>query len=178
LGHFEALSLGIPTSAERSKQISWGASQTVHRAHLSRFYPPLTRVQFQPGKNLYNAALPGMIAATPKECSMKKTILASIILSLGFAALHAQAKNSGGYISRAKAVSIAKARVGGGKVDNVDFERSSHHGAYYEIDIENRKGEYEVRVNAKTGKVISVHRDDDHDDDDHHHHDDHHHDGM
>ena len=113
-----------------------------------------------------------MIAATPKECSMKKTILASIILSLGFAALHAQAKNSGGYISR------AKARVGGGKVDNVDFERSSHHGAYYEIDIENRKGEYEVRVNAKTGKVISVHRDDDHDDDDHHHHDDHHHDGM
>ncbi len=72
----------------------------------------------------------------------------------------------------------AKTRVGGGKVDNVDFERSSHHGAYYEIDIENRKGEYEVRVNAKTGKVISVHRDDDHDDDDHHHHDDHHHDGM
>lgn len=121
-----------------------------------------------------------MIAATPKECFMKKTILASIILSLGFAALPAQAKNSGSYISRAKAVSIAKTRVGGGKVDNVDFERSSHHGAYYEIDIENRKGEYEVRVNAKTGKVISVHRDDDHDhdDDDHHHHDDHHHDGM
>ena len=89
-----------------------------------------------------------MIAATPKECSMKKTILASIILSLGVAALPAQAKNSGSYISRAKAVSIAKTRVGGGKVDNVDFERSSHHGAYYEIDIENRKGEYEVRVNA------------------------------
>lgn len=49
-GYFEALSLGIPTSAERSKQISWGASQTGHLAHLSRFYPPLTRVQFQPGK--------------------------------------------------------------------------------------------------------------------------------
>ena len=119
-----------------------------------------------------------MIAATPKECSMKKTMLASLILSLGITALPAQAKGNSGYISRAKAVSIAKARVGGGKVDNVDFERSSHHGAYYEIDIENRKGEYEVRVNAKTGKVISVHRDDDHDDDDHHHHDDHHHDGM
>ena len=100
---------------------------------------------------------------------MKKTILASIILSLGFAALPAQAKNSGGYISRAKAVSIAKARVGGGKVDNVDFERSSHHGAYYEIDIENRKGDYEVRVNAQTGKVISVQRDDD-DDDEHRRH--------
>ena len=87
---------------------------------------------------------------------MKKTILASIILSLGFAALPAQAKNSGDYISRAKAVSIAKARVGGGKVDNVDFERSSHHGAYYEIDIENRTGEYEVHVNAKTGKVTTT----------------------
>ena len=49
-----------------------------------------------------------MIAATPKECSMKKTILASIILSLGVAALPAQAKNSGSYISRAKAVPIAK----------------------------------------------------------------------
>ena len=55
-----------------------------------------------------------MIAATPKECSMKKTILASIILSLGVAALPAQAKSNGSYISRAKAVSIAKARVGGG----------------------------------------------------------------
>ena len=111
---------------------------------------------------------------------MKKTMLASLILSLGITALPAQAKGNSGYISRAKAVAIAKARVGGGKVDNVDFERSRRHGAYYEIDIENRKGEYEVRVNAKTGKVISVHRDDDHDhdDDDHHHHDDHHHDGM
>ena len=98
---------------------------------------------------------------------MKKTMLASLILSLGITALPAQAKGNSGYISRAKAVDIAKARVGGGKVDNVDFERSRRHGAYYEIDIENRKGDYEVRVNAQTGKVISVQRDDD-DDDDHH----------
>ena len=108
---------------------------------------------------------------------MKKTLLTSLILSLGITALPAQAKSSGSYISRAKAVAIAKARVGGGKVDNVDFERSRRHGAYYEVDIENRKGDYEVRVNAQTGKVISVQRDDD-DDDDHRrrrsprHHDD------
>lgn len=95
---------------------------------------------------------------------MKKTMLASLILSLCITALPAQAKGNSGYISRAKAVAIAKARVGGGKVDNVDFERSRRHGAYYEIDIENRKGDYEVRVNAQTGKVISVQRDDD----DHH----------
>ena len=110
---------------------------------------------------------------------MKKTILTSLILSLGITALPAHAKGNGGYISRAKAVAIAKARVGGGKVDNVDFERSRRHGAYYEVDIENRKGEYEVRVNAQTGKVISVQRDDDDDDDhrrsrnrSHRHHDD------
>ena len=107
---------------------------------------------------------------------MKKIILTSLILSLGITALPAHAKGNGGYISRAKAVAIAKARVGGGKVDNVDFERSRRHGAYYEVDIENRKGEYEVRVNAQTGKVISVQRDDD-DDDEHRrrsprHHDD------
>ncbi len=95
---------------------------------------------------------------------MKKTLLTSLILSLGITALPAQAKSSGSYISRAKAVAIAKARVGGGKVDNVDFERSRRHGAYYEVDIENRKGDYEVRVNAQTGKVISVQRDDDDDD--------------
>mgnify|MGYP000998294876 CR=1 FL=1 len=99
---------------------------------------------------------------------MKKTLLTSLILSLGITALPAQAKGSGSYISRAKAVAIAKARVGGGKVDNVDFERSRRHDAYYEVDIENRKGEYEVRVNAQTGKVISVQRDDD-DDDEHRH---------
>ena len=110
---------------------------------------------------------------------MKKTILTSLILSLGITALPAHAKGNGGYISRAKAVAIAKARVGGGKVDNVDFERSRRHGAYYEVDIENRKGDYEVRVNAQTGKVISVQRDDDDDDDhrrsrnrSHRHHDD------
>ena len=104
---------------------------------------------------------------------MKKTMLASLILSLGITALPAQAKGNSGYISRAKAVAIAKARVGGGKVDTVDFERSRRHGAYYEIDIENRKGDYEVRVNAQTGKVISVQRDDD-DDDDHHRRSHHH----
>ena len=48
---------------------------------------------------------------------MKKTMLASLILSLGITALPAQAKSSGSYISRAKVVAIAKARVGGGKVD-------------------------------------------------------------
>ena len=63
---------------------------------------------------------------------MKKTMLASLILSQGITALPAQAKGNSGYISRAKAVAIAKARVGGGKVDNVDFERSRRHGAYYE----------------------------------------------
>ena len=107
---------------------------------------------------------------------MKKSIIATLVLSLSVAAVPVHAK--GGYIGGQRAAAIAKAKVGGGKIDDIDLEHSRRYGAYYEVDVDNCRGEYEVRVNAKTGKVISVHRDDDHDDDDHHHHDDHHHDGM
>lgn len=89
---------------------------------------------------------------------MKKQIIAGLILSLGIASFPAQAK---GLIGSQRAASIAQKRVGGGKVDNIDLERSRRYGTYYEVDVENCKGEYEVRVSATSGKVLSVKRDGD-----------------
>ena len=87
---------------------------------------------------------------------MKKSIIATLVLSLSVVAMPVHAK--GTYIGGQRAAAIAKAKVGGGKIDNIDLERSRRLGAYYEIDIENRKGEYEVRVQATTGRVLSVRR--------------------
>ena len=87
---------------------------------------------------------------------MKKRMVALLALSLATAAIPAYAKGS--YIGKQRAAAIAKSRVGGGHVDNIDLERSRRHGAYYEVDVENRQGEYEVRVHAASGRVLSVKR--------------------
>ena len=68
---------------------------------------------------------------------MKKSIIATLVLSLSVAAMPAHAK--GGYIGGQRAAAIAKAKVGGGKIDDIDLE-------------------YEVRVQATTGRVLSVRR--------------------
>ena len=98
---------------------------------------------------------------------MKKSIIATLVLSLSVAAIPAYAQS--GYIGRERAAAIAKAKVGGGKIDDVDFERSRRHGTYYEVDVDNCRGEYEVRVQATTGRVLSVRRTGDADSDDCHH---------
>lgn len=54
-------------------------------------------------------------------------------------------------ITSNKAISIAKKRVGGGQVTDIDRYSSS-----YEVDIERGCTQYEVRVDARSGKVLSV----------------------
>ena len=68
------------------------------------------------------------------------------------------------YISREKAASIALKAFEGkyrikGVVEDVEFKHK-YSGDYYEVEIEDRRDkDYEVRVDAKTGKVLSIKRD-------------------
>ena len=60
------------------------------------------------------------------------------------------------YISREQALNVALEKIGGGIVDDVDFEYSRRWGAYYEVEIYKDNWEYEVKVDAVSGKVLSV----------------------
>lgn len=60
------------------------------------------------------------------------------------------------YISREQARNVALEKIGGGIVDDVDFEYSHRWGAYYEVEIYKDNWEYEVKVDAVSGKVLSV----------------------
>lgn len=62
------------------------------------------------------------------------------------------------YISQEQARDIALQRVGGGVVKerDVDFEHSRRYGTYYEVEVHKDNMEYEVKVDAKSGKVLSV----------------------
>ena len=63
------------------------------------------------------------------------------------------------FISREKAAQIAADAVGGGFVKDVDLERGFG-SPYYEVEVIDSRGrEYEVNINAKTGRVISKRRD-------------------
>lgn len=65
----------------------------------------------------------------------------------------------GDIISVERAIDIAKDRVGGGRVEDVDLD-SDDGRRYYEIEIERRGLEYEVKVDARTGRVLEVDVDD------------------
>ncbi|MBQ9619941.1 MAG: PepSY domain-containing protein [Neisseriaceae bacterium] len=73
-------------------------------------------------------------------------------------------QNNQNYISHQKAAEIAlqafeKKYRKKGFVEDVDFEHKLH-GNYYEVEIEDgRDRDYEVRVDAKTGKVLYIKRD-------------------
>lgn len=69
-------------------------------------------------------------------------------------------QKKGNYISSQKAKQIAQSRVKG-TVKSIDFDRNDDgYGATYDVEIRNSKGlEYDVKINAKTGKVIYVKRD-------------------
>ena len=87
---------------------------------------------------------------------MEKNNIVTLVFVLAVGAIPAPAK--GGYIGGQRAAAIAKAKVGGGKIDDIDLEHSRRFGAYYEVDVDNCRGEYEVRVQATTGRVLSVRR--------------------
>lgn len=62
-------------------------------------------------------------------------------------------------ISREKAAEIAQKAVGG-IVTDVDFE-SSHTGKhYYDVEVKKGNQEYDVRIDANTGKVLRQRLDD------------------
>lgn len=80
-------------------------------------------------------------------------------------------QNKAQYISKKQAGQIAQKQIKNSKVKKVEFDHDSHYGATFDVELVNAQGmEYDVKVNAKTGKIIAQ----DHDDrDDHHDRDDH-----
>ena len=67
-------------------------------------------------------------------------------------------QNSSKFISYEQAAQAAKASVKGGRVQDVEFEHG-YRGAYFEVEVLGAAGEYDVVVDAKSGKVLSVRRD-------------------
>lgn len=67
-------------------------------------------------------------------------------------------QNSSQFISYEQAAQAAQARVKGGRVQDVEFEHG-YRGAYFEVEVLGAGGEYDVVVDAKSGKVLSVRRD-------------------
>lgn len=73
---------------------------------------------------------------------------------------HRKNTHANRYISRQKAGQIAKSRVKGSSVRSIDFDRNDDgRGAVYEVELNSPRGQYDVKINAKTGAVISVRRD-------------------
>lgn len=69
-------------------------------------------------------------------------------------------QNKAQYISHEKAAQIAKAQVKDSQVKNVEFDYESYHGATFDVELFTGQGiEYDVKVDAKTGKVLKVKRD-------------------
>lgn len=58
-------------------------------------------------------------------------------------------------ISSAQAQKIAIEAVGGGVVVDIDFDTSPRYqDGYYEVEVQNGKTKYDVKIDAGTGKVI------------------------
>ena len=64
----------------------------------------------------------------------------------------------GRYISYAQARRAALSRIGG-RVKDIDFDRDDGY-PHYDVEIIKRGREYKVVVDARTGRVVSVRRDD------------------
>ena len=65
-------------------------------------------------------------------------------------------------ISAQQARNIALKRVGKGRVTDVDFDRhdDDHRGvATYDVDVVTGRTKHEVKINAHTGKIIRIKRD-------------------
>lgn len=98
------------------------------------------------------------------KCS--HTILTAALLAISVPALaddeHMYQQNRDQYISHEKARDIAIEAVGGGTVEygNVDFEYNQKRGAYFEVEVLGKDGkEYDVKVDAKTGKILHKQQD-------------------
>lgn len=69
-------------------------------------------------------------------------------------------QNRQNYISHEQAAQAAQAKIGAGAhVTDVEFEKK-YNGAFFDVEVVNAKGqEFDVRVDAKTGKIIYAKRD-------------------
>ena len=96
---------------------------------------------------------------------------AAILFAAAFASLAAPAladgdylhyeQNRASYITHEKAAQIAVAKVGGGQATDVEFDRSRNKPDHFDVDVRMANGQkYEVKVDAKTGAVLSSHLDD------------------
>jgi len=96
---------------------------------------------------------------------------AAVIFAAVFAAISAPAlangdylhyeKNRASYITHEKAAQIAVAKVGSGQATDVEFDRSRNKPDHFDVDVRMANGQkYEVKVDAKTGAVLSSHLDD------------------
>ena len=64
-------------------------------------------------------------------------------------------QNKDQYISQAKAGEIAQAHVKGVSVKKVDFDHDNRLGAHFDAEVLADRGvEYDVSVDARTGKVL------------------------
>lgn len=71
-----------------------------------------------------------------------------------------QANQYGKIISPDQAHDIAQKHLNAQFISDVDFDYSHRHGAHYEVEAIDSKGrEYNVIIDAKTGKVITSYRD-------------------
>lgn len=68
-------------------------------------------------------------------------------------------QNRSKFISYEQAAQAARASVKGGRVQDVEFEHG-YRGSYFEVEVLGANGGYDVVVDAETGKVLSVRRDD------------------
>ena len=85
-----------------------------------------------------------------EELKMKKIIY---LLALVFS-FNSFADN---YISPDTAAQKAKNAVGGGKIEEVEFKQERGI-AVFEVEIEKKDRDFEVTIDAKTGKVLKIKR--------------------
>lgn len=69
--------------------------------------------------------------------------------------------NRSQFISYEQAARIAVGHIGDGTAVEVDFDHEEHQGSYFEVDVRAADGrEYDVKIDARTGKVWSSKLDD------------------
>lgn len=64
-----------------------------------------------------------------------------------------------GLISAQKAGENARAKLPNSRVRSVEYDNDDRHGAVYEVELIKGGQKYDAKVNAKTGKVIYIKRD-------------------
>lgn len=100
--------------------------------------------------------------------SVKKTVSALLAVAAFGVAAPAFAdsdyryyeQNRAQYISHDQAAKAALAHLGGGEVGEVEFDHDSFGTDHFDVEVYFRGMEYKVKVNAKTGKVLTSRIDD------------------